>query len=1247
MAFAASSARQSAPAASERRISTFPTPPPPAPLVLGLPGFTFADLFDPEALARLHAAFMDWLAERDADVAGRLRAWQAAPDAATSAETSAHLLALAPHLGAFVAQLFGVEDALGALRAARQADDVLFEFRKHFAKRRVLAPNAGRHWSHGAAAATAIYRALCTAAAGEGWQADEERAAACAVMALVDAEKVLKRGADSASCPALAQLPAALEAAALPALAQPAAQLETALLACEAHLAGRFQAGDTALKTWASLFVPHKQDFQDLVELRRPKAELSECSEGPEQARRQRSEPFALTDNRATPRQVAREVDYCIFCHPRDKDSCSKGLRDKQGQVQKNALGVELKGCPLDEKISEMHLLRRDGHYIGALATVIVDNPMVPGTGHRICNDCMKACIYQAQQPVDIPQVETRALTDVLALPWGFEIYSLLTRWNPLNVRRPYALPYNGKKVMVVGLGPAGYTLAHYLVNEGFGVVGVDGLKLEPMPIDLVGSREAPPKPVYDYTSLQQPLESRTLLGFGGVSEYGITVRWDKNFLALMYLNLLRRRSFRAYGGIRFGGTLTLDDAWQLGIDHVAIAAGAGKPTQIPMRGNLLRGIRKASDFLMGLQLTGAYKRDSLANLQVRLPALVVGGGLTAIDTATELSAYYIVQSERTLARYEALAAVHGEKTLRARFDAEELVVLDEAVAHGREIRSERAAAAQARREPDLQRLIRGWGGVSIVYRRRLADAPAYRLNHEEVSKCLEEGVRFIELHSPIEAHPDAHGALEALTCARLAQQIDADGKRRLVETGAQTRLPARTLFVAAGTHPNTSYEKEYPDTFALDARGYLENHHAAVDAAGQIHLSLSGDGSGFFTSYLKEGHTVSYYGDNHPRYAGNVVKAMASAKHGHRAVRALYEALGLPSASDGQQAARDAEWRSFAKTLNRELLAEVEDVRRLADDIVEVVVRAPMAARKFEPGQFYRFQNYEAYAPRVNGVPWLMEGLALTGAWVDRKQGLLSMIALEMGTSSRMCAALKKGEPVLVMGPTGAPTEIPEGETVLLAGGGLGNAVLFSIAKAMKDHGCRVIYFAGYKRGESLFKQDEVEAATDQVIWSTDSGAHITPRRPQDHHIRANIIEAMLAYQKGELGEKRIDLREVDRIIAIGSDRMMAAIKAARHGVLAPHLKPAHKAIGSINSPMQCMLKAVCAQCLQKVVDPETGETRMIYTCFNQDQELDRVDFPHLAARLRQNSVQEKLANLSFAEMLRRGTEQGVLHLV
>src|SRR5690606_40707495 len=118
---------------------------------------------------------------------------------------------------------------------------------------------------------------------------------------------------------------------------------------------------------------------------------------------------------------------------------------------------------------------------------------------------------------------------------------------------------------------------------------------------------------------------------------------------------------------------------------------------------------------------------------------------------------------------------------------------------------------------------------------------------------------------------------------------------------------------------------------------------------------------------------------------------------------------------------------------VNRELRAFVHRVDRLTPEIVEVVVRAPIAARAFRPGQFYRLQNYETYAPRVDGTTLAMEGLALTGAWVDREAGLLGTIVLEMGGSSDVCALLKPGEPVILMGPTGTPTETPAGETVLL----------------------------------------------------------------------------------------------------------------------------------------------------------------------------------------------------------------------
>jgi len=195
-----------------------------------------------------------------------------------------------------------------------------------------------------------------------------------------------------------------------------------------------------------------------------------------------------------------------------------------------------------------------------------------------------------------------------------------------------------------------------------------------------------------------------------------------------------------------------------------------------------------------------------------------------------------------------------------------------------------------------------------------------------------------------------------------------------------------------------------------------------------------------------------------------------------------------------------------------------------------------------------------------------------------------------------------------------------------VLVGGGLGNAVLFSIGRAFREAGSRVLYFAGYKTMGDRYKVADIEAAADLVVWCCDEAPGFTPGRPQDRAFVGNIVEAMHAYAAGGLGEQPLRLADADRLIVIGSDRMMAAVAQARHGLLAGDVKAGHCAIGSINSPMQCMMKEVCAQCLQPHRDPQTGAVSVVFSCFNQDQPLDRVDWEALSERLRQNSLQEKL---------------------
>ena len=1161
---------------------------------------SFQDLYRRDGLARLDAAFRGYVAASDSTLSERFDAACAEPAGLTPKEESALLLDLAPLIDAFVGELFGISAQLAHLRARHHDLAPLYDVKRQFVQRRAASAfSAGEAAGFDGEALTQAIGGRIDAYPGTDPLPFEIAFANAVKLWTIEGE--LRAGDVDLA-------------------------LRYAAWALHAE-AGRRRHGDGVL-----FQTPRKIDPERLLHHGIRSEEDGVVSYAIDPLHLRRRDGFALTDTGTDLVGALDEASYCIWCHNQGKDSCSKGLREKapKGEpapFKKSVFGVTLAGCPLEEKISEFHAAKVAGHAIGALAIITVDNALVAATGHRICNDCMKSCIYQKQEPVDIPQAETRTLKDVLALPWGFEIYSLLTRWNPLNLRRPLPKPASGRKVLVVGLGPAGFGLAYQLLMEGHAVLGVDGLKIEPLPERISGVRmdgtRVAFEPIRDIGELEESLADRVMAGFGGVAEYGITVRWDKNFLKIVRLLLERCDDFAMIGGVRFGSTLTLDDAMRQGFDHVAICVGAGKPTMLDVPNGLARGVRTASDFLMALQLTGAAKRGSIANMQLRLPVVVVGGGLTAIDTATESLAYYVVQVEKFLARYETLAAESGEDEVRRGWDDGERELADEFLAHAREIRRERERAGAAGEPPRLIELLRSWGGSTIAYRRRLIDSPSYTLNHEEVEKALEEGVVFRECLSPLAIDVDDRRAVREIRFTK--QVLGADG--RWTATGEHA-LPARTVFVAAGTQPNTVLAREDGEHFALDGKYFRACDENGVPVTPARSLSKP-DRADVLLTRTEDGRFVSFFGDVHPSFFGNVVKALGSAKQGHAIVSRVL--------AKRQPASRETPMAFFAR-LSGELRATVERVERLTPTIVEVVVRAPAAARRFRPGQFYRLQNFESLAPVVDGTRLQMEGIALTGAWVDRDEGLVSTITLEMGGSSSLCARLEPGEPVVLMGPTGSPTEIPRGETVILAGGGLGNAVLFSIGQALRSAGSRVLYFAAYKKGIDRYKVEEIEQAADVVVWCCDEQPGFTPARAGDKSFVGNVVQAMCAYAEGRLGPIEIPLSDADRIVAIGSDRMMAAVAEARHAVLAPHLKPGHCGIGSINSPMQCMMKEICGQCLQMHRDPATGKAMYVFSCFNQDQDLERVDFLALRDRLSQNSLQEKLTARWIARCMAKG---------
>ena len=888
---------------------------------MGLPGFNYNDLYNSAKLKELLEVFNASVARHDAQLHTEFEAYRQCQGEGMKPEAISDLLVrMGPYVGQFVAKLFEVTEPYAA-QAANIKDEMgtLFAYKNEVVGKLDLIFHGQQISDWDVPAIKQQFELFIAAAFPEANQdPDPEHRVArvCAPVGLLSSHyKLLAKGKPSEYV--AADQDAQLLRQKLTAHAQAASHLGAILTHEEPadfinglmELVQRWSfiaQAEGVTANWFSFKTPAKRDFDHLVH-----HDVIDRGEYTvwmgEQKHRRRRDGFKLTDPRYNERQVLNEVDHCIYCHDRDTDSCSKGMRNKKTNTYKeDPLGVTITGCPLEEKISEMHLVKRGGDNIGALSIIMIDNPMCPGTGHRICNDCMKGCIYQKTEPVNIPQIETNVLTDVLFMPYGFEIYSLFTRWNPLNVKRPYMLPYNGKNALVVGLGPAGYTMAHYLLNEGFGVAAIDALKLEPLPVALTGDRNTLPEPIADFSEIYEALDKRTLAGFGGVAEYGITVRWDKNFLKVIYLVLLRRQAFRAYGGVRFGGTVTIDDAWKLGFDHICLASGAGKPTIIDLKNNLMRGIRKASDFLMALQLTGAAKTSSLANLQVRLPAGVIGGGLTGIDTCTELMAYYPIQVEKMLTRYEKLVAIHGEQAVRSRYDQEETLILDEFLAHGKVIVAERQRAAALGVQPNFQPFVEAWGGVTLFYRKGMKDAPAYRQNHEEIHEALQEGIALAEGMSPLAALEDEFGHLKAVEFEKLTFEND-----KWVNSGKIVTVPLRNLYVAAGTSPNTIYESEFPNTFKMD-RWFFQRYQPEW-TAGDLELVPMHDTAAPklgkpapLTSYQKDGKYISFYGDNHPVYAGNVVKAMASAKDGYPHVVKLFE-QDLAQLDPAQQPARDA----------------------------------------------------------------------------------------------------------------------------------------------------------------------------------------------------------------------------------------------------------------------------------------------------------------------------------------------------
>ena len=382
---------------------------------------------------------------------------------------------------------------------------------------------------------------------------------------------------------------------------------------------------------------------------------------------------FNLSDSFPQKESIDWNLGYCLYCHNRGKDSCSKGLN--------TGLNNEKQGCPLKQDISESIFLKRQNFHIASLAVIMKENPLCILTGRRICQNCEEACIFQKQEAVDIQSIETQILIDVFSTEFGIEIYNLLLQWNPLSTAIDENL--QGKTVVVAGLGPAGLFATHLFSKYGAKVLGIDALNIE---ISAKIKHISQNIIQNSSTVLHESLESRTPSNIGGVMEYGITSRWNKNFLDILIGLLLRRQNVEFQGSTRIGSLLNYEDIFhKFQFNHLALCIGSATPQVPKIKGifskySLTKGVIMASDFLMSLHIN---RQSNFLETIVDSPVYILGCGLTAIDVACEV---------------RELLKKFGKKV-----------------------------------------------DVKILYYKNFEESSSYKINHFEFKKALEQGVEIIQ----------------------------------------------------------------------------------------------------------------------------------------------------------------------------------------------------------------------------------------------------------------------------------------------------------------------------------------------------------------------------------------------------------------------------------------------------------------------------------------------------------------------
>jgi len=154
---------------------------------------------------------------------------------------------------------------------------------------------------------------------------------------------------------------------------------------------------------------------------------------------------------------------------------------------------------------------------------------------------------------------------------------------------------------------------------------------------------------------------------------------------------------------------------------------------------------------------------------------------------------------------------------------------------------------------------------------------------------------------------------------------------------------------------------------------------------------------------------------------------------------------------------------------------------RQLASDVKWFQIEAPLVARHRQPGQFVILRVAE------NG-----ERIPLTMADADPRAGTIELIVKAIGKTTKLLCSKGPGDTILdVMGPLGRPTDIHKADHAVLVGGGVGTAVIYPLAKALREHGAFVSAITGGRTKDLVVLEDELRKVCDAVYATTDDGSY------------------------------------------------------------------------------------------------------------------------------------------------------------